>query len=54
MKKIQKLKLIRKNYFQSYYFLKNKNLQKILYAQKNATENIFKNKKIPFRITLNY
>ena len=33
----------------SHYFLKNKNLQKILYAQKKATENVFKNKKIPFR-----
>ena len=33
----------------SHYFLKNKSLQKNLYAQKKATENVFKNKKIPFR-----
>ena len=38
-----------KKLFRSHYFLKNKNLQKILYAQKKATENVFKNKKIPFR-----
>ena len=30
-------------------FLKNKNLDKIILAQKNATENVFKKKKIPFR-----
>ena len=29
--------------------LKNKNDQEVLYAQKNATENIFRKKKIPFR-----
>ena len=30
-------------------FLKNKNLDKIVLAQKNATENVFNKKKIPFR-----
>ena len=30
-------------------FLKNKNLSNILFAQKKATENVFKKKKIPFR-----
>ena len=30
-------------------FLKNKNLDKIILAQKNATENVFNKKKIPFR-----
>ncbi len=30
-------------------FLKNKNLSKIIYAQKKATENVFTRKKIPFR-----
>ena len=30
-------------------FLKNKDLSKITLAQKNATENVFKKKKIPFR-----
>ena len=39
----------KKKLLKSHYFLKNKNLQKILYAQKKATKNVFKNKKIPFR-----
>ena len=30
-------------------YLKNKNLSKIILAQKKATENVFKKKKIPFR-----
>ena len=29
--------------------LKNKNISQITYAQKQATENVFKRKKIPFR-----
>ena len=29
--------------------LKNKNLSEIIYAQKKATESVFKRKKIPFR-----
>ena len=29
--------------------LKNKNISQIIYAQKQATENVFKRKKIPFR-----
>ena len=33
----------------SHNYLKNKSLNKILFAQKVATENIFKKKKIPFR-----
>ena len=33
----------------SYNYLKNKNISKILYSQKLATERIFKKKKIPFR-----
>ena len=32
-----------------YNNLKNKNIDDIIYAQKKATQNIFKNKKIPFR-----
>ncbi len=32
-----------------YAFLKNKNLDKIVYAQKKATENVFKKQSIPFR-----
>ena len=30
-------------------FLKNKDLSQIIFAQKNATENIFRKKNIPFR-----
>ena len=30
-------------------YLKNKDIDHIIYAQKLATENVFKNKKIPFR-----
>tara|TARA_B100000900_G_scaffold216234_1_gene183096 strand:+ start:796 stop:1959 length:1164 start_codon:yes stop_codon:yes gene_type:complete len=33
----------------TYNILKNKNLDEIIYAQKKATENIFKKKNIPFR-----
>ena len=33
----------------SHKFLKNKNLNQILFAQKVATEQVFKDKKIPFR-----
>ncbi len=33
----------------SFNYLKNKNIDKILYSQKTATEKIFKTKKIPFR-----
>jgi len=32
-----------------YKYLKNKDLNKIMYAQKNATENVFRKKNIPFR-----
>ena len=35
--------------FSSLNFLKNKNINQIMLAQKNATENVFKKKKIPFR-----
>ena len=46
-KKSNKIK--NKNILSSHNFLKNKNLYNILYAQKNATENVFRQKKIPFR-----
>ena len=42
--KINNLKL-----FSKYKFLKNKNLDNIIYAQKKATEKVFNKKKIPFR-----
>ena len=30
-------------------YIKNKDINHIIYAQKRATENVFKKKKIPFR-----
>ena len=30
-------------------FLRNKNISKVLFAQKKATENVFDKKKIPYR-----
>ena len=33
----------------SHNFLKNKKISEIIYAQKKATENVFRKKKIPFR-----
>ena len=38
-----------KKILHSHNFLKNKNLDQIIYAQKKATENIFNKKNIPFR-----
>ena len=36
-------------------YLRNKNLDEIIFAQKKATENVFKRKKIPFRsFEINY
>ena len=34
----------------SFSYLKNKSLYEILISQKKATENVFRNKKIPFRV----
>ena len=42
-------KIINKSILSSHNFLKNKNFYNILYAQKKATENVFRQKKIPFR-----
>ena len=38
-----------KNLHNSHFFLKNKNLQNIVYSQKLATEKVFKDKNIPYR-----
>ena len=38
-----------KNLLSSHDFLKNKNLSEIIFAQKKATETVFKNKNLPFR-----
>ena len=42
-------KIHNKNLLSSYKYLKNRNLEEILYSQKIATEKIFLRKKIPFR-----
>ncbi len=42
-------KVISSTILPSQYFLKNKSLTEITYAQKNATEKVFKKKNIPFR-----
>jgi glucose-6-phosphate isomerase len=42
-------KMKNQNILSSYNFLKNKKTSNIIYAQKKATENVFKKKRIPFR-----
>ncbi len=42
-------KINRENILSSHKYLKNKNLNQIIFAQKKATENVFNKKKIPFR-----
>ena len=42
-------KIINSSILSSQKYLKNKNLSQIMLAQKKATENVFKNKNIPFR-----
>ena len=42
-------KIINKDILSPYNFIKNKSVSNIIFAQKKATENIFKKKKIPFR-----
>ncbi len=42
-------KIKNSNILSSRDYLKNKNISEIIYAQKKATENIFKKKNIPFR-----
>ena len=42
-------KLSNKNLFDKFSILKNKNLNQIIKAQRQATQAVFKRKKIPFR-----
>ncbi len=46
-KKSEKIK--KENLLTSHDFLKNKDISSIIYAQKKATENVFRKKNIPFR-----
>ena len=43
------IKLKNKDILSTHNYLKNKNINQIIYAQKKATENIFLKKNIPFR-----
>ncbi len=49
VKENKSLKINNKQILFSQNFLKNKNIDEIIFAQKNATENIFYKKRIPFR-----
>ena len=42
-------KIYNQNLLKSHLYLKNKNINEIIFAQRIATEKIFKKKKIPFR-----
>jgi glucose-6-phosphate isomerase len=49
VKEKKSFKIDNKKILPSQKFLKNKNLNKIIFAQKKATENVFRYKNIPFR-----
>ena len=49
VKEKNSLKINNSQILQMQSYLKNKDIDHIIYAQKEATENVFKNKKIPFR-----
>ncbi|WP_440678661.1 glucose-6-phosphate isomerase [Candidatus Pelagibacter sp. HIMB1611] len=49
VKEKNSLKINNNQILQMQSYLKNKDIDHIIYAQKLATENVFKNKKIPFR-----
>ena len=49
VKEKKSLKIHNKKILSLQKFLKNKDLNKIIFAQKKATENVFRNKNIPFR-----
>ena len=49
VKEKNSLKIDNKKILPAHNFLKNKDIDKIIFAQKKATENIFRHKNIPFR-----
>ena len=49
VKENKSFKINNQKILSSYPYLKNKNLDQIIYAQKKATENVFKKQNIPFR-----
>ena len=49
LKKKKSIKIDNKKLLSSHNFLKHKNVSQIICAQKEATENVFRKKNIPFR-----
>ena len=49
IKKNNSDKIVNKNILSTHNFLKNKDLNQIIFSQKLATENVFLKKNIPFR-----
>ena len=49
VKEKNSIKINNKTILSDYEYLKNKNINQIMFAQMKATENVFKKKKIPFR-----
>ena len=49
VKEKNSIKINNKTILSDFKYLKNKNLNQIMYAQKKATENVFRKKNIPFR-----
>ena len=49
VKEKNSIKINNKTILSDYKYLKNKNINQIIYAQMKATESVFKKKKIPFR-----
>ena len=49
VKEENSFKIKNKTIFSEYKYLKNKNINQIMYAQMKATENVFRKKNIPFR-----
>jgi len=49
VKEKNSIKIRNNTILSDYEYLKNKDLNKIMHAQKKATENVFRQKNIPFR-----
>ena len=49
VKEKQSIKINNKTILSDYSYLKNKDINQVMYAQKKATENVFRKKNIPFR-----
>ena len=49
VKEKQSIKINNKTILSDYSYLKNKGINQVMYAQKKATENVFRKKNIPFR-----